>query len=103
MAVPVSFYISRSKTIMRGLPGRRTGQMTANQLRNQRRFREIQKFYGPFKAIVIPQIWNNLSTTSSDYHLFMNTNSSAFDKDGILADSRGKTENRIFHIGKARG
>ena len=71
---------------MRGLPGRRTGQMTANQLRNQRRFREIQKFCALFKAIVIPQIWNGLATTSSGYHLFMNTNSPAFDKDGILAD-----------------
>jgi len=83
---PVSFYISRGKTIMRSLPGKRTGQMTANQLRNQHRFREIQKFCGPFKAIVIPQIWNDLATTSSGYHLFMKAISPAFDKDGILAD-----------------
>jgi hypothetical protein len=83
---PVSFYVSRGKTIMRSLPGKRTGPMTTNQLRNQQRFKEIRKFCSLFKAIVIPQIWNDLATTSSGYHLFMKTNSPAFDKDGILAD-----------------
>ena len=83
---PVSFYVSRGKTIMRSLPGKRIRKMTANQLRNQRRFQGIRKFCGLFKAIVIPQIWNGLATTSSGYHLFMKTNSPAFDQDGILAD-----------------
>ena len=82
----VSFYVSRGKTIMRSLPGKRVRRMTENQLRNQRRFKEIREFCGRFKTIVIPQIWNGLATSSSGYHLFMKTNSPAFDQDGILAD-----------------
>ena len=83
---PVSFFVSRGKTIMRSLPGKRVRRMTENQLRNQHRFQEIRKFCGLFKAIVIPQIWNDLATTSSGYHLFMKTNSPAFDQDGIITD-----------------
>ena len=84
----VSFYVSRGNTIMRSLPGKRVRRMTENQLRNQRRFKEIRMFCGRFKTIVIPQIWNGLATSSSGYHLFMKTNSPAFDQDGILSDER---------------
>jgi len=87
-AGPVSFYISRGKTIMRSLPGKRSGQSTENQLRNQLRFKAIRSFCTPFKEVVIPQIWNGLATTSSGYHLFMKTNSPAFDPDGILSDTQ---------------
>ena len=82
----VSFYISKGKTIMRSLPGKRSGKSTEKQLRNQSRFKELRKFCSPFKDIVIPQIWNGLATTSSGYHLFMKTNSPAFNGDGMLAD-----------------
>ena len=87
-AGPVSFYMSKGKTIMRSLPGKRTRQMTENQLRNQHRFKEIRKFCTPFKLIVIPRIWNGLATTSSGYHLFMKVNSPAFDLDGIITDPK---------------
>ena len=83
-AGPVSFYMSKGKTIMRSLPGKRTRPMTENQLRNQHRFNEIRQFCTPFKLIVIPQIWNGLATTSSGYHLFMKVNSPAFDPDGVI-------------------
>ena len=85
-AGPVSFYMSRGKTFMRSLPGKKTGPMTENQLRNQHRFKEIRQFCTPFKDVVIPQIWNGLATTSSGYHLFMKVNSPAFDRDGIISD-----------------
>lgn len=82
----VSTYPLWEKIIVRSLPGKRRGKGTPNQLRNQRRFKELRKFCSPFKSIVIPQIWNGLATTSSGYHLFMKTNSPAFGGDGILAD-----------------
>jgi len=85
-AGPVSFFISRGKTIMRSLPGKRSGPSTEKQLRNQRRFKAIRLFCAPFKDVVIPQIWNGLATTSSGYHLFMKTNSPAFDLEGIISD-----------------
>ena len=95
----VSFYVSRGKTIMRSLPGKRVRRMTENQLRNQRRFKEIRMFCGRFKTIVIPQIWNGLATSSSGYHLFMKTNSPAFDQDGILADPMKRTCRSIYFKG----
>ena len=82
----VAFYMSRGKTVMRSLPVNRSSHRTENQLRNQRRFQEIRKFCSLFKSIVIPQIWNGLSTTSSGYHLFMKANSPAFDPEGIVSD-----------------
>jgi hypothetical protein len=82
----VSMYQLRGKTVMRSLPVNRKKERTENQLRNQNRFREIRKFCSLFKYIVIPQIWNGAASTSSGYHLFMKTNSSAFDMDGMLAD-----------------
>ena len=82
----VAFYRSKGKTIMRSLRVDKSSQRTENQLRNQRRFQEIRKFCSLFKPIVIPQIWNGLATTSSGYHLFMKTNSPAFDKEGVIAD-----------------
>jgi len=85
-AGPVSFFISRGKTIMRSLPGKRTGPSTEKQLRNQRRFKAMRLFCNPFKDVVIPQIWNGLATTSSGYHLFMKANSPAFDPEGITID-----------------
>lgn len=85
-AGPVSFFISRGKTIMRSLPGKRSGPSTEKQLRNQSRFKAIRLFCGLFKDVVIPQIWNGLATTSSGYHLFMKANSPAFDPDGIIND-----------------
>lgn len=85
-AGPVSFYISRGKTIMRSLPRKMSGKRTEKQLRNQIRFKAIRLFCTPFKDVVIPQIWNGLATTSSGYHLFMKTNSPAFNSDGILSD-----------------
>lgn len=87
-AGPVSFYISRGKTIMRSLPGKKTRPCTENQLRNQARFKAIRSFCTPFKFVVIPRIWNDLATTSSGYHLFMKVNSPAFDQDGIIADPK---------------
>jgi len=47
--------------------------MTANLLRNQRRFQEISKFCSLFKVLVIPRIWNGLASFSGGYHLFMKT------------------------------
>jgi len=85
-AGPVSFFISRGKTIMRSLPGKRSVPSTEKQLRNQRRFKAIRLFCNSFKDVVIPQIWNGLATTSSGYHLFMKTNSPAFDPEGIITD-----------------
>jgi hypothetical protein len=82
----VSMYQLRGKTVIRSLPVNRKKERTENQLRNQNRFSEIRKFCSLFKYIVIPQIWNGAATTSSGYHLFMKTNSSAFDMDGMLAD-----------------
>lgn len=82
----VSLYQLRGKTIMRSLPVKRREGRTENQLRNQNRFGEIRKFCNLFKKVLIPQIWNDVATTSSGYHLFMKTNSAAFDKDGILTD-----------------
>lgn len=82
----VSMYKLRGKTVMRSLPVNRKKERTENQLRNQNRFTEIRKFCNLFKYIVIPQIWNGVATTSSGYHLFMKTNSPAFDMDGMLAD-----------------
>ncbi|HAH22607.1 MAG TPA: hypothetical protein DCL77_02390 [Prolixibacteraceae bacterium] len=81
----VSLYPLRGKTIMRSLRTDKGGPRTENQLRNQRRFKEIRKFCTPFKFVVIPRIWNDLATTSSGYHLFMKANSPAFDPDGVLA------------------
>lgn len=83
---PVTMYQLRGKQIMRSLPVNRSGHRTENQLRNQKRFKEIRAFCTQFKEIVIPQIWNALATSSSGYHLFMKTNSPAFDREGILAD-----------------
>ncbi|HEY3370427.1 MAG TPA: hypothetical protein VGK10_06245 [Prolixibacteraceae bacterium] len=85
-AGPASFYTLFGKTIMRSLPGKRTGPQSPQQVRNQERFKAIRAFCSPFKDVVIPQIWNSLATTSSGYHLFMKTNSPAFDMDGILSD-----------------
>lgn len=82
----VSFYKSRGKTIMRSLPGKRRKPQTPNQVRNQNRFQEIRKFCNLFKHVLIPQIWNDVATLSSGYHLFMKTNSPAFDQDGNLTD-----------------
>lgn len=82
---PVSLYPLRGKTIMRSLRTDKGGPRTENQLRNQRRFKEIRKFCTPFKEILIPQVWNALATTSSGYHLFMKFNSPAFDPEGVLA------------------
>jgi len=82
----VSFYKLRGKTVMRSLPGKRRKQQTPKQLRNQNRFQEIRKFCNLFKHVVIPQIWNGVATTSSGYHLFMKSNSAAFDEDGMLTD-----------------
>jgi hypothetical protein len=82
----VSFYMSRGKTIMRSLPGYKNNHRSQNQLRNQQRFQQMRKFCSQFKAVVIPQIWNLVATTSSGYHLFMKTNSPAFDLDGVLTD-----------------
>ena len=84
-AGPVSFFISRGKTIMRSLPGKRSGPSTEKQLLNQHRFKAIRLFCAPFKDVVIPQIWNGMATTSSGYHLFMKTNSPAFDPEGIFS------------------
>ena len=83
---PVTLYVMRGKTIMRGLPRPKESQRTENQLRNQFRFKEIRAFCKPFQPVLIPQIWNGLATSSSGYHLFMKTNSPAFDRDGILTD-----------------
>ncbi|HET6558861.1 MAG TPA: hypothetical protein VFG54_16195 [Prolixibacteraceae bacterium] len=82
----VSFYRLNGKTIMRSLPVKRSKTRSKNQVRNQNRFKEVQKFCKQFKLILIPQIWNGAATTSSGYHLFMKTNTPAFDKDGILTD-----------------
>lgn len=82
----VSFYRLRGKTIMRSLPVRRSKTRSKNQLRNQNRFREVQKFCKQFKLLIIPQIWNLAATTSSGYHLFMKANTPAFDQDGLLTD-----------------
>lgn len=84
----VTTYRLRGKTIMRSLPVNRSKERTENQERNQNRFNEIRKFCSLFKYIVIPQIWNGVATTSSGYHLFMKTNSPAFDKDGMLSDPK---------------
>lgn len=83
---PVSFYQSRGKTIMRRKPGKRTSRSTDKQLKNQVRFKNMRQFCSKFKERVIPRIWNGVAVTSSGYHLFMKTNSPAFDKDGLLAD-----------------
>lgn len=82
----VSLYRLRGKTIMRALPVNRNNHRTEKQLRNQNRFNEIRGFCSQFKHILIPQIWNALATTSSGYHLFMKSNSAAFDQDGVLTD-----------------
>lgn len=82
----VSFYRLRGKTIMRSLPVKRSKTRSKNQVRNQNRFKEVQKFCKQFKFLIIPQIWNLAATTSSGYHLFMKTNSPAFDQDGLLTD-----------------
>ncbi|HLN72765.1 MAG TPA: DUF6266 family protein [Prolixibacteraceae bacterium] len=84
----VTTYRLRGKTIMRSLPVNRSKERTENQERNQNRFNEIRKFCSLFKSIVIPQIWNGVAITSSGYHLFMKTNSPAFDKDGMLSDPK---------------
>ena len=82
----VSLYQLRGKSIMRSLRVDKKGPRTENQLRNQRRFKEIRAFCSQFKTLVIPQIWNGLATTSSGYHLFMKANSPAFDPEGIISD-----------------
>jgi hypothetical protein len=82
----VSFYKLRGKTVMRSLPGKRKKPQSSEQVRNQNRFQEIRKFCTLFKHVVIPQIWNGVATTSSGYHLFMKTNSPAFNMDGALTD-----------------
>ena len=82
----VSFYRLRGKTIMRSLPVNRSKTRSKNQLRNQNRFKEVQKFCKQFKPLIIPQIWNGAATTSSGYHLFMKVNTPAFDQDGMLTD-----------------
>lgn len=84
----VSFYRLRGKTIMRSLPVRRSKTRSKDQMRNQNRFKEVQKFCKQFKPIIIPQIWNGAATTSSGYHLFMKVNTPAFDQDGILTDPK---------------
>jgi len=82
----VSFYESRGKTIMRSLPAHKNLHRSKKQLRNQNRFTLVRMFCSQFKQVVIPQIWNSIATTSSGYHLFMKTNSPAFDLDGVLSD-----------------
>jgi hypothetical protein len=84
----VSVYPLWDKNIVRSLPGKRRGEGTPNQLRNQLRFKQIREFCAPFKTLVIPRIWNALGTTSSGYHLFMKTNSPAFDREGVLTDPK---------------
>ena len=80
----VAFYMSKGKTVMRSLRVDKSGPRTENQLRNQRRFQKIREFCSLFKDVVIPQIWNGVATTSSGYHLFMKTNTAAFDPEGII-------------------
>jgi len=80
------YYQMNGKTFTRTLPGKRTGEGTPNQVLQRKRFGEMIKFSKKFKYVLIPQIWNQASSTRHGFQLFMKTNKKAFGLQGELPD-----------------
>ena len=88
-------------TYTRNAPKRNKDSWTPNMLAHQQRFGKVVKFCGQFKSSVIPQIWNDATSSKvsnfgrvgkvglpkmSGYALFLKTNMPAFAKDGSIPD-----------------
>jgi hypothetical protein len=82
-------YVQRDgKTYVRSVPKRRKDSSTPAMLLNQKRFKEVMRFCGQFKNVLIPQVWNLAAVNTSGFRLFQKANSPAFAKDGSLQDPK---------------
>ena len=90
-------------TYTRSTPKRTKDSWTPNMLAHQQRFAKVVQFCGQFKSSVIPQIWNDATSSKvsnfgrvgkvglpkmSGYALFLKTNMPAFAKDGSIPDPK---------------
>ncbi len=82
-------YVQRyGKTYVRSAPKRKEDSSTPAMLLNQKRFKEVMKFCGLFKTVLIPQVWNPAAVNTSGFRVFQKANSPAFAKDGSLLDPK---------------
>lgn len=82
----VVFFQRYGKTHVRSLPVLNPGTLSEKQIRNRRRFGEMQKFTLQFKYVVVPQIWNPVARTMTGHQLFIKTNKGAFNPEGQVED-----------------
>jgi hypothetical protein len=82
----VVFFQRYGKTHVRSLPEVNPATKSEKQLRNQKRFMEMQKFALQFRYVVIPQIWNPAARGMTGHQLFLKTNKGAFNPDGQVED-----------------
>ena len=82
------FVQRNGKTYVRSAPKRKEDSSTPAMLLNQKRFKEVMKFCGLFKTVLIPQVWNPTAVNTSGFRLFQKANSPAFAKDGSLLDPK---------------
>src|ERR1035437_2532005 len=82
------FVQRNGKTYVRSAPKRKEDSSTPAMLLNQKRFKEVMKFCGLFKTVLIPQVWNPAAVNTSGFRLFQKANSPAFAKDGSLLDPK---------------
>lgn len=82
----VVFFQRYGKTHVRSLPVVNPANLSEKQIRNRKRFMEMQHFALLFRYVVIPQIWNPMARGMTGHQLFLKTNKGAFNPDGQIED-----------------